>query len=62
MRIEKKAKKSEIRNPKSEITGPMLFPRNTLASGPQVCFFAEKETAKVKGGKKHEIRAFRHTF
>jgi len=42
MRIEKKAKKSEIRNPKSEITGPMLFPRNALTSGPQACFFREK--------------------
>jgi len=29
----------------------MIFPRNALASGPQVCFFAEKPMAKVgKGG------------
>jgi hypothetical protein len=27
----------------------MLFPRNALASGPQVCFLAEKRLAKVKG-------------
>jgi hypothetical protein len=30
---------------------PMLFPRNALASGPQVYFFAEKAIAKAKGGK-----------
>jgi hypothetical protein len=29
----------------------MLFPRNALASGPQACFLAEKEIAKVKVGK-----------
>jgi hypothetical protein len=29
----------------------MLFPRNTLASGPQACFAAEKKIAKVKMGK-----------
>jgi hypothetical protein len=49
MRIEKENQK--IRNPQSEITGPMLFPRNPAkggTSGPQACFFAEKETA---GGK-----------
>jgi hypothetical protein len=33
MRIEKKTKKSETRNPQSEITGPMFFPRNGLAPG-----------------------------
>jgi len=44
MRIEKeKPKKSEIRNPPSKIPGPMLFPRNPLASGPQASFFAEKK-------------------
>jgi len=51
MRIEKKTRKSEIRNAQSEITGPMLFPRNALASGPQACFFAEKATSKVKVSK-----------
>jgi hypothetical protein len=30
---------------------PMLFARNTLASGPQTCFRAEKEFKKVKVGK-----------
>jgi hypothetical protein len=25
----------------------MLFPRNALASGPQACFFAEKNGTKV---------------
>jgi len=52
MRIEKKPKKSEIRNPQSEITEPILFPRNPAiggTSGPQACFFAEKGTAKVRG-------------
>jgi hypothetical protein len=34
MRIEKKGKKSEIRNPQSEIIGPMLFARRALAPGP----------------------------
>jgi hypothetical protein len=29
----------------------MLFPRNALVSGPQACFLAEKEIAKVKLGK-----------
>jgi hypothetical protein len=49
MRIDKeKPKKSEIRNPKSEITGPMLFPRNALASWPQDCLLAENEIIKVK--------------
>jgi hypothetical protein len=47
----RKPKKSEIRNPQSEIAEPMLFPRNALASGPQACFFAEKARAKVKVGK-----------
>jgi hypothetical protein len=28
----------------------MLFPRNALASGPQACFLAETEIAKVKVG------------
>jgi hypothetical protein len=28
----------------------MLFPRNTLASGPQACFLAGKRIAKVKVG------------
>jgi hypothetical protein len=37
--LKKKSQKSEIRNPKSEITGPMLFPRNALVSGPQACFY-----------------------
>jgi hypothetical protein len=46
MRIEKKLKKSEIRNSKSEMEGPMLFPCNALTSGPQACFFAEKKTQK----------------
>jgi len=53
--LKKKSKKSEIRNPKSEIAGPMLFPRNALASGPQACFFAEKATAKVKGQVAEEL-------
>jgi hypothetical protein len=44
--LKKKTKK--IRNPQSEITRPMLFSRNALASGPQACFLAEKGTAKVK--------------
>jgi hypothetical protein len=47
----KKTKKSEIRNSKSEMEGPMLFPRNALASGPQACFLAGKRIAKVKVGK-----------
>jgi hypothetical protein len=48
MRIEKEnQKKSEIRNPQSEIPGPMLFARNGLASGPQAYFFAEKTIAKL---------------
>jgi hypothetical protein len=42
-----KRKTKKIRNPKSEIAEPMLFPRNALASGPQACFYAEKATAKV---------------
>jgi len=49
--LKKKAKK--IRNPKSEITGPMVFSRNALASGPQACFSTGKRTAKVKGKKKY---------
>jgi len=46
MRIEIK---SEIRNPKSEINAPMLFPRNALASGPQVCFSMEERIVRLKG-------------
>jgi hypothetical protein len=49
--LKKKTKKSEIRNPQSEITGPMLFPRNALTSGPQACFFPRKRIEKVKVGK-----------
>jgi len=49
--LKKKTKKSEIRNPKSEIPGPMLFPRNALPSGPQACFFAEEAIARLKVGK-----------
>jgi len=45
--LKKKPEKSEIRNPQSEITGPMLFPHNALPSGPQA-FFPQKRT-KVKG-------------
>jgi len=45
MRIEKGKQK----NPQSEKSGPMLFARNALPSGPQACFFAEKGTAKVGG-------------
>jgi hypothetical protein len=30
----------------------MFFPRKALASGPQACFLAESEMAKVKVGKK----------
>jgi hypothetical protein len=45
--LQNKTKKCELRNPQSEITGPMLFPRTALASGPRVCFFAEKPMAKV---------------
>jgi hypothetical protein len=39
------------KNPQSEITGPMLFARNALASGPQACFLTEKAIAKGKAGK-----------
>jgi hypothetical protein len=49
MRIGKKAKKSEIRNPKSEITGPMLFPRNPANGGtswPQDSLLAETKSQK----------------
>ena len=45
MRIEKNPK-----NPKSEIAGPVLFPYNALASGPQACFFAERAIEKVTVG------------
>jgi len=45
------AKKSEIRNSKSEMGGPMLFPRDALPSGPQTCFGAEKGLLRVKVGK-----------
>jgi len=45
-----KKKNEKIRNSQSEITGPMLFARNALASGPQACFLAEKPIAKVKVG------------
>jgi hypothetical protein len=41
--LKRKPKKSAIRNPQSEIPGPMLFQRNALASGPQASFFAEKK-------------------
>jgi len=54
MRIEKENQK----NPKSEITGPMLFPRNTLPSGPQACFSAEKNRSEVKGGKGEQRRIY----
>jgi len=50
MRIEKNPEKSEIRNSKSEMEGPMLFPRNALPFGPQASFSAEMGIAKVKGG------------
>jgi hypothetical protein len=46
-----KKKTQRIRNPQSEITGPMLFPRNTLSFGPQACFSAEKNRTEMKGGK-----------
>jgi hypothetical protein len=49
--LKKKTKKSEIRNPQSEIPGPMLFARNALAPGPQACFPRGKRVAKVKVGK-----------
>jgi len=49
--LKKKTKKSEIRNPKSEIPGPMLFPQNAPASWPQDCLLAEKGIIKMKGGK-----------
>jgi hypothetical protein len=52
--LKKKTKKSEIRNPQSEITGPMLFVRNPAKGGtpgPQACFPTGKRVAKVKGGK-----------
>jgi hypothetical protein len=48
--LKKNTKKSEIRNPKSEITGPMLFVRNAVVPGPQGYFPAGKRVAKVKGG------------
>ena len=38
-------------SPERILFPPMLFPRNALASGPQVCFFAEKATASVKVSK-----------
>jgi hypothetical protein len=47
--LKKKTKK--IRNPQSEITGPMLFPRNTLPCEPQACSSAERNRSEVKGGK-----------
>jgi len=50
--LQKKTKK--IRNPQSEMTEPMLFPRTPAkggSSGPQACFFAEKAIAKVKWAK-----------
>jgi len=50
--LKKKIKK--IRNPKSEITGPMLFPHNALASEPQASFFGEKGAAKAKEGRPEE--------
>jgi hypothetical protein len=46
----KKKLKPELRNSKSEMEGPMLFPRNPAragTSGPQACFLAEKRVAKV---------------
>jgi len=49
----RKPKKSAMRNPQSEITRPMLFSRNALASEPQAYFLAKKEIAKMKGGKDH---------
>jgi len=45
--LKKKTKKSEIRNPKSEITKPMFFPRNARPSGPQACLFEEKKEPGV---------------
>jgi hypothetical protein len=48
--LKKKTKKSEIRDPKSEITEPMLFPRNALAPGPQASFFIGKKTKKIQVG------------
>jgi hypothetical protein len=47
--LKKKTKK--IRNPQSEITGPMLFARNALAPGPQACFFRRKGDGKSEGDK-----------
>jgi predicted metal-binding transcription factor (methanogenesis marker protein 9) len=47
--LHKKTKKSEIRNPQSEIAESMLFPRNALASGPQACFLAERGNRKSEG-------------
>jgi hypothetical protein len=45
-----KKENQKIRNPQSEMTGPMLFPINPAkggTSGPQACFLAEKAIAKV---------------
>jgi len=47
MRIEKENPK----NPKSAITGPMLFARNALAPGHKLAFFPDKSIIKGKGGK-----------
>jgi len=40
--------KKFLKNPKSEISGPMLFPRNPAkggTSGFQACFFAERQSS-----------------
>jgi hypothetical protein len=46
--LKKKTLKSEIRNWKSEIGGPMLFGHNGLPSGPQNRFSADEK--EPKGG------------
>ena len=48
MRIEKENQK----NPKSEITGPLLSARSALASGPQACFYP----GNGDGGSNHHIQ------
>jgi hypothetical protein len=45
-----KKKTQKIRNPQSEITGPMLFPHNALPSRPQACFFGEKKKSEARQG------------
>jgi hypothetical protein len=42
---------NKIGSPAAVFLPPMLFPRNTLPSGPQACFSPEKNRTEVKGGK-----------